>query len=72
LLSRLELPEGSLGKDILQSIHDRAAVVSGANAEDDEFDLRKVLDELGFVLSEVTYLNWYRFDDIDEIRLRSC
>ena len=41
--------------------------MSGANAEDDQFDLRKVLDELGFVLSEVTYLNWNRFDDIDEI-----
>lgn len=68
LLSRLKLPSGSSARDILQSIHDRAGVVSGANADDDQFDLRHVLDELGLALSEFTYLNWYRFDDIDKIQ----
>lgn len=67
LQGHLKLPEGSLGKDILQSIHENASVVSGVNAENDQFDLRNVLDDLGLALSATTYLNWHRFDDIDEI-----
>ncbi len=65
---RLKLPENALGCDILRCIHGAAVSVGGANAKDDRFDLLHLVSRLGYVLPAVVYLNWYQFDDIDELR----
>jgi hypothetical protein len=64
----LRLPQGISVSNMVKAIQDKSIPVDGVNAEEVDFSLRKVLDRLRFDLSEVTYLNWYRYDDIDEIR----
>ena len=68
LRMRLNLPEGLPSGEILRAIQDRSTLLPGVDADADEFNLRHVLDNLGFEVSEFTYLNWRRFDDIDEVK----
>ena len=63
---RLNLPARLDGLNTLKVIRDRSAHSRGVNAEDEEFDLQRVLG--GFQLPERVFLNWYRFDDLDEVR----
>ena len=48
----------------------KSIAVDGADAEDDAFELEKLLDRLELSLSETVYLNWSWFPsgDVDEIK----
>ncbi len=70
LRGSLELPEDISPKDMVLEIHDRSFPVSGVNAVEEKFDLSALLNQLGFDLSELMYLNWYHYDDVDEMRTR--
>ena len=45
---------------------------TNANAEDDGFDLGRVLNQFGCDASGRTCLNWYRLDDMDEMLTRDA
>jgi len=63
-----------LGKDILpqkiivKKIFQLGVLIEGINADEDDFVLKKVFDSIGIIPLENVYINWYHFDDIDEIR----
>jgi hypothetical protein len=48
----------------------RGLVREGVNARDAGFEVGEVLSEAGIAARDYVYLNWYRFDDIDRLRLR--
>lgn len=52
---------------VLQTIDQRSITVTEVDARLDDFDLKAVLERLGF-FAEKVLLNWYRFDRIDEFR----
>lgn len=70
LKKHLKFPREMLPGDMVQAIYDRSVLVEGANADGEEFDLQELLRRLQFPLSEVTYMNWYRYDDVDEIQTK--
>ncbi len=67
LTGALGIEATSSGREMLQVIQDRSELVEGADAENEDFDLGAVLKRLGLVYGDKLYLNWYRFDDVDEM-----
>ena len=53
---------------LVKKIDEIGVVVESNNADSDDFNLKEVFDTLGIQPQERVYLNWYRFDNIDEIR----
>jgi len=65
LKRRLALPDELNALDVLNIADQKGVVVDGVDATEDTFDLRLVLDRIGFSAAKVL-VNWYRFDRIDE------
>jgi len=40
----------------------------GINAENEHFDLAAVAKDLGISAEKKVYVNWYRYDNVDEIQ----
>ena len=55
---------------MLQAIENRCVLIPDVNAEDDGFDMGRLMDRLNLDMPEVVYLNWYHFDDVDEMSTR--
>lgn len=70
LRGRLGLPNDVDPLTLVRNIFARGTAVVGVNADNDDFDLLRVLDQLGLDVPETVYLNWYRFDNIDGLRTR--
>lgn len=68
LRKSLKLTESVSPRDIVQVVYERSIPVNEVNAEKSEFNLLQLLNRLGFGLAEAIYLNWYHYDDIDEIQ----
>jgi hypothetical protein len=68
LFHTLNLPEDASLSDLVSSIAKKERLWSGGDAEDDEFDLASVLNAIGITPSDFVYLNWYRFDEIDQMK----
>ena len=66
LKQRLSVPARLDGLNTLEVIRDRSTQSPGLNAVDEGFDLQHVLG--GFQPPERVFLNWYRFDALDEVR----
>jgi hypothetical protein len=68
LKRRIGLPDELSAQDVLHAIDRKSVDVDGVDATEDAFDLRSVLGRLGFSAEKafVTFVNWYRFDRIDE------
>lgn len=56
--------------ELVMKVVERAAILPRFNAEDEGFALSSVLKELNIIPMEKVYVNWYRFDNIDEIRFQ--
>jgi hypothetical protein len=67
LAAALGIESTASGNEILQAIIDRRQFVEGADAEAADFDLGKLLDRLGIPASGTFYINWHRYDEIDEM-----
>lgn len=65
--SKLHLPPSATDTDILQALEFAAQIVPDARPSDDEFNPSRLLADLQPHLANI-YVNWYRFDEIDEIR----
>lgn len=66
--SMLGLPVDAPPAELVKVVRDAGILVKGVNAESRNFDLQSIVKGLGLVVSHITYLNWYRYDDIDELR----
>jgi hypothetical protein len=69
LKRRLELPDDAEGLRVVEVVEAKSFTLDGVNAEREDFDLKHVLRQLQFDVPDIVYLNWNRFDDIDEIRV---
>lgn len=52
---------------LVKIINQLGAAVKDVKANNDGFDLARVLSELNIRPNENVYINWYRFDNIDEM-----
>jgi hypothetical protein len=68
LKRRLELPDEFDGNQVVRFINDKSVIVNGVDATREDFDLKQVLSQLKFNLADTVYLNWYRFDELDEVQ----
>jgi len=68
LTEALGIPPTSSGREILQVVRDRSQPVDGVDAEAKEFDLGKVFDQLELSVSGNVFIDWYWYDEIDEMR----
>jgi hypothetical protein len=59
------LPEAS-GLEILHAMEDRVRDITEIRPSDATFHLTAVFEKLGISARKI-YINWYRFDDIDEM-----
>ncbi len=55
---------------LTQSIANMSVGYSDLNAEDEKFQLETTIQRLGVIPAEMLYVNWYRYDDIDEMRFK--
>lgn len=53
---------------IVRELDALGVVWTGFNAQDETFRVSKVLASAHIAVREHTYVNWYRYDDIDKIR----
>ena len=68
LKRRLELPEEFDGLQVVRIISQRGTFVYEFNADQDDFDLKQVMNYLNLNVGDKVFVNWYRFDNIDEFR----
>ena len=54
--------------DFTNEVAKCSAVCEGVEYDGEKFDLRKTLDSLSIVWPEIVYINWYRFDEIDQMK----
>jgi hypothetical protein len=57
---------------ILKKLWDVATGIDEVKPSSAEFDLKRTLLGAGIAPSSSVFLNWYRFDDIDEVQLESA
>lgn len=67
--TQLGLPAGASPLDLVRNLSERSTTVSQLNAEDENFSLRAILQEAGVEPRSKVFINWHRFDNIDEIGL---
>ena len=68
LIARLRLPRATVGLVLLQTIADRSKPIENENAAHDDFKLDRVVWRARIKPQEWVYINWYRFDRIDQIK----
>src|ERR1700750_3082221 len=68
LRQRLELADELDPLQVVNLIQHQGVVVEGVDAANNDFDLKYVLRQLRFDVADTVFLNWYRFDKIDELR----
>lgn len=69
LCIRLVLDKNSTPKDMLQKIHNCMIPCKGIKADEEDFNLLKLMEDLGIHSLPEVYINWSFFDDIDKIQL---
>lgn len=69
IASRLGIPENAGAEDLVRRIDELVGNQLMPPAVDPEFNLRRALMEAGVTTLETVFLNWYRYDDVDEMRL---
>ena len=70
LRKRLDIPADATPTDMLREIDRRSVFIPDVDATDERFDLSRLMDRLNLDMPEVVYLNWYHFDDVDEMSTR--
>jgi len=68
LLQVLALPVDAGPLELLSVIRSRSLPIDAVNADDENFCLGDLLRKLNYPESELVYLNWYQYDEIDECR----
>lgn len=67
LTRKLKLPAHADGLTVVKQLNALGEICKGFNAKLDKFRVGQVLSEVNIRPSGKIYLNWYRFDDIDQL-----
>jgi hypothetical protein len=69
LKRRIGLPIQSSASDLLNFLDKKAVAVEGVDATHDAFDLKSILDKLGFSSEGcfVLFANWHQFQEVEEL-----
>jgi len=67
LRKAFRVSEGSSNLDFLKALDSMATNIDQYQADTENFDLRVTLDDLGISPMEQVLVNWYRYDQIDEM-----
>ena len=67
LKQKVGLPKDANDLTLAKQIAVLSVVYNGDNANDDKFNLLEVLRRLEIMPGDLVYLNFYRFDEIDEM-----
>ncbi len=65
------LPSELIGSTLTRRVAQLQSQLSGVNAEHEEFSLGDALREFGVFAQDDVLINWYQFDDIDQISLET-
>jgi hypothetical protein len=72
LKTRLGVPQETLDISVLKRVRSESVTLEGVDADSEGFDLLELVKgKVAGVDVAKVYLNWYRFDDIDEIDLEA-
>jgi hypothetical protein len=69
IASKVGVPATASEAELVRRIDDLAGQQIAPPAVDPEFNLGRALMKAGVTSSETIFLNWYRYDDVDEMRL---
>jgi len=69
LINALGLEYNCSKLDLVRYVDEISSPLDGVNAEDDEFNLSDLVVSLKLSFDEMIYLNWYQFDQIDEMKI---
>lgn len=64
----LRLPDQVKPLELTQHILEKSEDISGVDAESPDFKLTALLAQLGLEPSPTVFLDWHRFDNVDEVR----
>ncbi len=67
LIKRLNLPSNV---DLVDYIANSATILEGVDAESTNFNLMDLIQSLRLKSSNEVFINWYHFDDIDQINFK--
>jgi len=57
--------------EVVRAIYDKSEPIDGVDANDDGFSFSDVLKSLCIEPNANVYINWYRFDNVDEISIKN-
>ena len=66
---RLRLPIETTPLELVQIIQEMGVSIPNIDAELDGFNLKSLMDDITILPEKYVFINWYRFDVIDEIGL---
>ncbi len=69
LLEKLSLAKNRNLLKLIEKVDSIALLVNDANAENDKFCLLDLLSSQSIQPNDFVYLNWYRYDDVDQMQL---
>ncbi|HET7698324.1 MAG TPA: hypothetical protein VFK57_21590 [Vicinamibacterales bacterium] len=58
------------GEGVVRVIFDRSRLLANVDADDDTFEPKSVFDSLSIQPTSKVVVNWYHFDQIDEMHFR--
>jgi len=69
LAARLSLSRDVSRLDLVRAVHSTAVVIRNADAMVAGFDVAALMHTQGFNVREYVWINWYRFDKVDQMCL---
>lgn len=63
----LELPEDLDGLQVVRTISKNGIFVNEFDANQEDFDLKRIMNQINLNIADKVFVNWCRFDDIDEL-----
>ena len=66
----LAISESASATSTVKQAREKCFQVDGANAESQKIDFSKLLSKLQFATDGKIYLNWNKFDDVDEMKTK--
>lgn len=70
LADRIDFEDYNDTLAFVYKVDEISKTIDGINAQDDNFDLRALLEKYWIIPKDTVYLDWYRFDTTDRIKFR--
>lgn len=70
LAPKIDLHSADPSVTLVKSLRARSRALQGPRADEIAFDLRAIFYTSKLLPNERVYINWHRFDDVDEVELK--